>query len=79
LNRRRRALLLLCSVSAAACTPAPPQAPVAVDHCELREYLEECAASAATPEEEAACRLRAPKEAIRIAAGIPPECRGPKT
>lgn len=68
---RLLALLLL-----AACAPAPD--PVAVDQCALREYLEECETELATPEEAAACRLKAPKEATRVLAGIPAECRGPR-
>ncbi|HET8744320.1 MAG TPA: hypothetical protein VFM98_01855 [Ramlibacter sp.] len=74
MNRHRRVLLLLLPL--AACTPAAD--PVAVDQCALQEYLEECEAEFATPEEAAACRAKAPTEATRIAAGIPQECR-PKT
>lgn len=77
MNRRRRILLLLCGASAAACAPAPPTAPVAVDHCALQEYLEECEFD--TGPEQAQCFARAPQEATRIASGIPQECREPRT
>lgn len=62
-------LLLLLLVS---CTQA---APVAVDACLLREYIEECDSELATPEEAQACRKKAPLEATRLVSGIPAECR----
>ena len=71
MNRTHLALLLLLS----GCMPAQ-EAQVAVDQCALKEYLEECDSDLATPEEQADCRRRAPKEATRVAAGIPPQCRG---
>lgn len=56
-----------------ACAPAGDQ--VAVDGCLLKEYLAECDSELATPEEAAACRLKAPHEATRLLAGIPAPCR----
>jgi hypothetical protein len=62
------ALLLL-----AACSPTPE--PVAVDGCMLKEYLSECESEMLEPDEYAACQRKAPKEATRLLAGIPQECR----
>jgi hypothetical protein len=57
----------------AACAPATE--PVAVDACMLKEYLSECESELLTPDEYATCQRRAPKEATRLLAGIPQECR----
>lgn len=54
------------------------QSATAVDQCELKEYLEECEAETATKTELENCKRKASIEATRIAAGIPPECRGKK-
>jgi hypothetical protein len=70
-----RALPLLAPLLAACAPPAPD--PVAIDHCVLKEYLEDCETELATPEEQAACRRKASQESIRILAGIPAECRAP--
>lgn len=77
MKSRFRSWLFAGVLLLAACAPAPQ--PVAVDQCVLREYLEECETEMATPEEQAQCRARAPREATRVLAGITPECRSPKT
>jgi hypothetical protein len=57
----------------AACMPAEPD--VAVDQCILKGYLEECGGEELTPEEKASCQRRAPAEATRVRAAVPPRCR----
>ena len=68
-----RTFILL--VLLAGCTPAPQPQQLAVDTCELKEYLQECETELATPEETVSCQRRAHQEAIRLLAGIPAECR----
>jgi hypothetical protein len=69
--------LLLSALLLAACSK-PAEGPMAVDQCILKGYLQECTDESATQDEQATCRKRAQWEAMRIEAGIPPECRASK-
>ena len=67
-------ILLLAVLLLAGCLPSTPD--VAVDTCILRQYLEECENENLIPEEQQACKAKAPAEATRVLGGIRSECRG---
>lgn len=66
------ALLLLAS-----CMKVEPT--LVVDQCALLEYQQECETTVGgelgTPEELEACMDKAKREAVRIRAGVPSQCR----
>lgn len=57
----------------AGCNAEPKEPATALDHCALREYVQECVLADAP--EQAECRRKALKEAVRVVGGISQECR----
>lgn len=70
-------LFALVALLAAGCSD-PPDSGTAIDHCRLREYIEECTATVLEPGELGACRGKALRESIRVMNGIPFDCKGPE-
>lgn len=70
--------ILLSALALIGCTQTEPT--LMVDQCALEEYRQECEVTAGselgTPDELEACLAKAKREAVRIRAGVPAQCRG---
>lgn len=71
--------IVMCTVLLCACAPKQELSETAVDYCAVREYVEEQCLDVDLPEKKASadCLASSTKQALRIKAGIPEECRLP--
>lgn len=67
------ARITLSALLLAACSADEPSK-LAINYCEYEDSFISCVAA---DNEEAQCKKQAEKEAIRIAAGIPEDCKKP--